>query len=139
MPEKIYQFASLLDVKHDPTIVKKFGPPSITKEDLDDIDFDQSNEKLTYDQKLCQKATGLLTWITEVRYDVIFQARKCSRVMSAPKASAVLKVLRAIAKSLIEHPHMGKTFTHAPGATELEVVKSMPDRNFNADKPHPQL
>ena len=137
VPEKIYQLASLLGVKHNPAKDNKFGPPAISKEDLDAIDFDRSNEKLDAEQKLCQKATGLLTWITNVRYDAVYFARKCSRVMSAPKATEVLKTLRAIAQMLIESPHMGKTFTHAPGTMELEVVKSKQDRIFNPEMQHP--
>ena len=46
MPEKIYTLAALLGVSHNPTINNKYGPPAITKEDLDAIDFDYSNPKL---------------------------------------------------------------------------------------------
>jgi len=103
---------------------------------VDEIDFDRSNEKLTGAQKLCQKATGLLTWICNIRLDVVYHARKCSRVMSAPNATAVLKMLRVIAQVLIETPHMGKTFTHAPGTMGLEVV-NYKERAFDCDKQHP--
>jgi hypothetical protein len=99
---------------HKPAEDDKFGPPAITKEDLDEIDFDRTNDKLTADQKLCQKATGLLTWIAQVRLDISYFARKCSRVMSAPKAEPVLKVLRAITLALLKKPHMGKTFSQSP-------------------------
>ena len=58
--------------------------------------------------------------------------------MSAPKAQPVLKNLRAIAQVLIETPHMGKTFTNAPGTAELEVVKYKADRIFNPESPHPE-
>jgi len=32
---------------HKPAEDDKFGPPAITKEDLDEIDFDRTNDKLT--------------------------------------------------------------------------------------------
>lgn len=145
VPEKIYSLAALLGVSYDPAENKKqFGPPAITKEDLEDIEFDYSNAKLDAEQKLCQRATGLLTWITGIRLDVIYFGRKCARVMSAPKAVAVLKVLRAIAQALVENPYMGKTFAKAPGVTsELEIVRGKdkeltPIRIFDEDKPAPE-
>ena len=137
VPEKVYQFATLMGVKHDPSQNKKMAPPAITKEEIDEIDFDRANVKLDEAQKLCQKGTGLLTWISQTRLDIVYHARKCSRVMSAPKATAVLKMLRAIAQTLIESPHMGKTFSYAPGTTELEVVKYKQDRIFNPETLHP--
>ena len=137
VPEKVFQFATLMGVKHNPLQIKKMGPPAISKEEIDEIDFDRTNVKLDEAQKLCQKATGLLTWISQTRLDIVYHARKCSRVMSAPKATAVLKMLKAIAQALIESPHMGKTFSYAPGTTELEVVKYKQDRIFNPEKEHP--
>jgi hypothetical protein len=137
LPEKVFQLATLLNVMHKPAEDDKFGPPAITKEDLDEIDFDRTNDKLTADQKLCQKATGLLTWIAQVRLDISFFARKCSRVMSAPKAEPVLKVLRAITLALLKKPHMGKTFSQSPGVTDLEIIKSSKVA-FDADKVAPE-
>jgi len=136
LPEKIFQLATLLNVMHKPAEDDKFGPPAITKEDLDEIDFDRTNDKLTADQKLCQKATRLLTWIAQVRLDISFYARKCSRVMSAPKSEPVLKVLRAITLALLKKPHMGKTFSQSPGVTDLEIIKSSMV-TFDADKVAP--
>jgi len=57
-----------------------------------------------------------------VRLDISFYARKCSRVMSAPKAEPVLKVLRAITLALLKKPHMGKTFSQSPGVTDRHLV-----------------
>ena len=90
VPEKIFQLATLLVVMYNPSDDEKFGPPHLPSDQrrLGRHRLrDRSNDKLDAEQKLCQKATGLLTWICQVRHDVMFYARKCSRVMSAPKAA----------------------------------------------------
>ena len=141
VPEKIFALAAMLNVSHDPKINKKlYGPPAVTREDMEAMGFDKRTGKLDEDQKLVQRADGLGQWIGELRYDEKMYFQEVAKYMSRPLAAPALKILRAVARALIETPFRGVTFGGMKSTATLETVHSskdmreLPTRVFDIDR-----